>query len=213
MSTRAKRILCLAVLAAGVLGGCRQDMHDQPRLEPLEASGFFDDGRGSRAPVEGTVARGMLREDAALYRGLDASGAPVAEIPVEVDLETLERGRFLFDGFCAPCHDRAGTGNGMVVQRGFKQPPSMHETRLREAPPGYVFGIISNGFGQMSSYAAQIEAEDRWAVAAYIRALQLSQDAAVTDLTADERRRLEQAAAADAAMEGEPAHGEGEDVH
>lgn len=159
------------------------------------------------------MARGMLRTDTALYRGLDAAGAPVAEIPVELDLEMLERGRFLFDGFCAPCHDRAGTGNGMVVQRGFKQPPSMHEARLRQAPPGYLFGIIANGFGQMSSYAAQIDSRDRWAVVAYVRALQLSQDAAVTDITADERRRLEQGATTAASPEGEAAQSGSEDGH
>lgn len=188
-------------------------MHDQPRLEPLEASGFFADGQGSRTPVEGTVARGMLRADSALYRGVDAAGSPVSEIPLEVDLELVERGRFLFDGFCAPCHDRAGTGNGMVVQRGFKQPPSMHETRLREAPPGYLFGVISNGFGQMSSYAAQIAPEDRWAVVAYLRALQLSQDAAVARLTAEERRRLEHEETPEASSGHGAAESHDEDGH
>lgn len=203
----------LALFTAGISIGCRQDMHDQPRLEPLEATGFFEDGQGSRTPVEGTVARGMLQADTALYRGVDAGGSPVTEIPVEVNLETLERGRFLFDGFCAPCHDRAGTGNGMVVQRGFKQPPSMHEARLREAPPGYLFGIISNGFGQMSSYAAQIAPEDRWGLVAYMRALQLSQDADVADLTAAERQRLERGGAAEASPDHDSAEGSHEGDH
>lgn len=193
----------LVLLALAASAGCRQDMHDQPKLEPLEAAGFFADGQGSRTPPEGTVARGMLRADAALYRGVDAAGSPVAEIPVEIDAEMLERGRFLFEGFCAPCHDRAGTGNGMVVQRGFKRPSSFHEQRLRQAPPGYLFGIITNGFGQMSSYASQIDPHDRWAIVAYLRALQLSQNAPLSALTAAERRRVRQGATAT----GEPSGG------
>lgn len=171
--------------------GCRQDMHDAPKIEPLEASGFFPDDQGSRPLVPGTVARGELRDDDLLYKGLGPDGKPSAVFPFPVTSEVMARGQREFDIFCSPCHDRAGTGNGMVVQRGFKQPPSYNEERLRNEPPGYFVTVITNGFGQMSSYAAQVKPRDRWAIAAYIRALQLAQNAHLTDLTPEERAQFQ----------------------
>jgi hypothetical protein len=179
--------LALALLAAA---GCRQDMHDQPRLEPLEASDFFHDGRASRPPVAGTVARGELRLDSHYYTG--RQGGELAEtFPFPVTREVLERGRERYGIFCTPCHDRLGTGNGMIVRRGFPQPPSFHEERLRAAPVGHFFDVISNGLGRMTSYADRVPPRDRWAIAAYLRALQLSQNAALADVPPDERRKLE----------------------
>jgi len=180
--------------AALVVIGCRQDMHDQPKLEPLEASTFFSNGMSSREWVEGTVARGQLREDKLLYTGLTEDDKFADELPMELDRELLERGRNRFEAFCSPCHGRVGNGQGMVVQRGFKHPKSFHEDRLRQIAVGYFFSVMTNGFGEMSSYAVQLSPEDRWAVAAYLRALQLSQKAPVDELSADDMQRLEQAA-------------------
>ena len=184
-----RRLAFLCVVALLSIS-CRQDMHDQPRYEPLEASGFFDDGAASRTFVEGTVARGHLREDVGYYSGVDESGAFVAEFPVDVDLAMLERGRNRYDAFCAPCHDRAGEGRGMIVQRGYKQPASFHDPRLVEAQPGYFVNVIGNGFGQMSSYASMLEPADRWAVAAYVKALQLSRRVPAELLSDEDRARL-----------------------
>lgn len=179
---------CLASLAG--VGACRQDMHDNPRYEPLEKSDFFRDGRASRLPVEGTVARGGLREDDRLFRGKSGT-APVAEIPLPVTRAMLARGRERYDIFCAPCHDRVGTGLGIVVLRGYRRPPSLHDERLRQAAPGYLYDVITSGFGSMPDYAAQISPEDRWAIVAYTRALQLSQRASVADVPPQERPRLD----------------------
>jgi cytochrome c553 len=191
------------VLALGLLvAGCRQDMHDQPRFKPLAGSDFFGDGRSARPPVEGTVARGQLRDDAHLYTGL-VNGEPAATFPVEITAELLARGRERYDIFCSPCHDRVGRGTGMVVQRGFRQPTSFHDDRLRTALPGYYFDVMTNGFGAMSSYASQVPVRDRWAIAAYIRALQLSQRGSLDDVPARQRGSLEPAAGEPAAAEGE----------
>ncbi len=165
-------------------------MHDQPRYEPLEASDFFAGGAASLPLVEGTVARGHLREDAGYYTGLDETGAFVADFPVEVDLELLERGRNRYDAFCSPCHDRLGNGRGMIVQRGYKQPNSFHDQRLVETQPGYFVNVITNGFGQMSSYAPLLKPADRWAVAAYIKTLQMSRRVPAELLSAEERARI-----------------------
>lgn len=180
----------LVLLALPVLGGCRQDMHDQPRHEPLEKSTFFADGRASRPQVKGTVARGQLELDAVLLTGL-VDGQPVAEFPVSVDRELIERGRERFEIFCSVCHDSAGNGNGMIVKRGLKRPASFHEERLREAPPGYFYDVITRGYGVMYDYSDRIPPRDRWAIVAYIRALQLSQNATLEDVPPDERARLE----------------------
>lgn len=177
----------LLMLAAAA---CRQDMHDNPRSEPLEASPFFPDGRASRPPVEGTVPRGGLREDDRFYRGKSGAGL-VTELPLPVTLSLLARGRERYDIFCAPCHDRVGNGLGMVVRRGYRRPPSLHDERLRQSPPGYLYDVITSGFGSMPDYASQIAPEDRWAIVAYMRALQLSQRAALGDVPAAERGTLE----------------------
>ncbi len=171
---------------------CRQDMHDQAKYEPLEASTFFADGRSSRPPVPGTVARGdqFLRADEHLYTG-KSGGKPVDTFPFAITRDTLERGRERFDIFCAPCHDRIGNGQGMIVRRGMRTPPSLHIDRLRDAPPGHFYDVITNGFGVMYSYADRVEPKDRWAIAGYIRALQLSQRASLDLLPAEERRNLE----------------------
>lgn len=171
--------------------GCRQDMHDQPKYEPYEESDFFADGRASRQPVAGTVARGWLREDDHLYRAVGPDGGFATTLPMPLTRPLLERGRERFDIFCSPCHGRAGDGNGMIVQRGFKQPASFHEARLRDMPLGYFFDVMTNGFGEMSSYAPQVPVEDRWAIAAYVRALQSSRNQAVDSLPEADRQQLE----------------------
>src|SRR6187549_3023319 len=180
----------LALLLLCATTGCRQDMHDQPKYESLEASTFFPDGRASRPLVPGTVARGQLREDTHLYEG-KVSGKPAETFPFPIDLKTLERGQQRYNIYCSPCHDRVGNGNGMVVRRGFRPPPSYHIERLRKVPPGYLYDVITNGFGAMQDYAAQIPVRDRWAIVAYIRALQFSQNARIEDVPADHRTDLD----------------------
>ena len=193
-------------LAALLLGGCRQDMHNQPKYQPYEASELFPDGAASRTPVEGTVARGLLRDDGRIYRGLEADGSFVVEIPVPVTAGLVARGRERFDIFCSPCHGRTGEGQGMIVQRGFKQPESFHVDRLVGTQDGYFYDVITNGFGQMSSYASQVKPEDRWAIVAYVRALQLSRRVPADLLTAEEQQRLASVAPAAPAADTEEAH-------
>jgi mono/diheme cytochrome c family protein len=171
-------------------------MHDQPRYEPLEASTFFSDGMASRPLPDGTVARGHLGADVLFQTGKDAAGQPSAVLPVPADAQLLARGRQRFDIFCSPCHGRLGDGKGMAVRRGFKQPPSFHDDRLRDSPVGYYFDVMTHGFGVMPSYAAAVPPADRWAIAAYVRALQLSQRAHLADLGPADRAALEAAAAA-----------------
>lgn len=200
--------LAVSLLAAALIAsGCRQDMHDQAKLEPLEPSAFFTDGTSARGLVEGTVARGNLREDRLFYTGLTEDDAFTDTLPMEVSRQLLERGKNRFEAFCAACHGRAGHGQGMVVQRGFKHPNSFHEERLRRSPVGYFYNVITNGFGDMASYASQVGPEDRWAIAAYIRALQLSQNASIGDLAPEDLERLE-GGGLDPAAEDEGAHGE-----
>jgi mono/diheme cytochrome c family protein len=167
-------------LLAAALAGCRQDMHDQPRFKPLAMNNFYPDLRSARAPVEGTVARGELHEDAYFYTGKIGDN-PGDYLPFPATSQVLSRGRERFDIYCAPCHSRLGDGNGMIVQRGYQHPPTYHQDRLRKAPLGYFFDVITNGFGAMPDYAAQIAPADRWAIVAYIRALQLSQNATKAD--------------------------------
>jgi mono/diheme cytochrome c family protein len=174
-------------------------MHDQPRYEPLEASKFFADGMASRQLPEGTVARGHLGADLAFATGKDAAGAALATLPVAVDRGLLLRGHQRFDIFCSPCHGRLGDGKGMAARRGFKQPPSFHDDRLRNSPVGYYFDVMTHGFGVMPSYAVAVPPADRWAIAAYIRALQLSQRAHLADL-----EPADQAAIAATATAGAP---------
>ena len=187
MNRRGLRILLPLLL----LCSCQQEMANRGRVEPLDYSAFFKDGRMARSQPVGTVARDQLHEDQLLYTGMQNSKlSPTFPFPVTRD--TVRRGRERFNIFCAPCHDQAGTGKGLAVQNGFERgPASFHEQRLREAPPGYFYQAISNGFGVMNGYAAQIKPEDRWAIVAYIRALQLSENAAVADLPDADRKRLE----------------------
>lgn len=185
----ARGLALLVALATLGLAGCRQDMHDQPKYEPYERSRFFADGTSARPLPAGTVARGQLREDEPYYTGFTEDDRLVERIPIAVTPDVLERGRFTFNAFCAPCHDRAGTGLGMIVRRGFKQPPTYHQERLREAADGHFFDVVTNGFGQMPSYAREIPVEDRWAVVAYVRALQLSQHARLAELPEEDRQR------------------------
>ncbi len=179
--------LCVLFAAAA----CRQDMHDQPRIQALGENAFFVDGAGSRTPPANAVARGNLRADKALYTGRGADDALLTELPLPVNRKLLVRGRERFDIFCSPCHGKSGEGDGMVVRRGYKAPTSYHVDRLRQVPVGYLFDVMSNGFGVMPSYAAQVPVEDRWAIAAYVRTLQLSQHFEAAQLAGDERARLD----------------------
>jgi hypothetical protein len=180
-----------AVLLAGVLvAGCTQKMVQQPSYRPFQPSDQFADGTSARPLPADTVARGHLRDDTLLFTG-SINGQPADEFPFPVTREVLDRGRQRFDVYCLPCHGYLGDGDGMVVQRGFSPPPSFHTDRLRQAPVGHFFDVMSNGTGSMPSYAAQLTAPDRWAIAAYIRALQLSQHATIEDVPADQRPQLE----------------------
>jgi hypothetical protein len=168
--------LCLLSAAFTLLfvSGCRQDMHNQPKYRPLRPSTLFADGSSARPPIEGTVARGTLIADEAMFTG-KSGGAPVTEFPFAITQADLDRGQERYNIFCAPCHDQTGNGRGMVVQRGYRQPPSFHIARLKQVEHGYIFDVITNGFGVMPDYRAQIDARDRWRIIAYLRALQLSQ--------------------------------------
>jgi cytochrome c len=170
-------------------------MHDQPKLEAYETSDFFADGRAMRAIPEGTVARGQLNDDELLYTG-KVNGQVSNEMPFPASREVLQRGRERFNVYCTPCHGITGMGNGMVVQRGYRPPPSLHAEAQRSRPLGHYFDVMTNGFGAMPDYRAQIEPRDRWAIAAYLRALQLSQRANVEDVPAEHRPELDHPAAA-----------------
>jgi Cytochrome C oxidase, cbb3-type, subunit III len=183
------RGLALVGAVAMLLSGCRLDMHLQPKYLPYEGTDFFHDGRSERQPVEGTVARGQLRTDELFYTG-KINGAEADQFPFPITRADLERGRERYNIYCTPCHDYTGTGNGMIVQRGFPEPPSYHTDRLREAPVGHFYGVITDGFGAMYSYAARIEPADRWRIAAYIRVLQLSQNATVDAVPTADRDKL-----------------------
>jgi mono/diheme cytochrome c family protein len=178
------------VLSLAVLSACRQDMHDQPKYIPLRPSDFFADGRSARPLSEGTVARGYLDANVLLYTGKGADGKPSNEFPMPVTKELLQRGQQRFNIYCSPCHDRTGSGDGMIVRRGYRRPPTYHSDRLRQQPNGYFFDVITRGFGAMPDYAAQVQPEDRWAIVAYIRALQLSQQASINDVPAADRAQL-----------------------
>jgi mono/diheme cytochrome c family protein len=172
------------MVAVLLLVGCRQDMHNQPHLKPLAESDFYADLRSARPPVEGTVARGHLEADSYFYSGmLPGTNTPGDYMPFAITNQVLARGRQRFDIYCAPCHSRLGDGNGIVPSRGFaRKPASYHIERLRKAPLGYFFDVMTRGFGIMQDYAAQITPEDRWAIVAYIRALQLSQNASLAEI-------------------------------
>lgn len=186
-----KSTLAFSCTIVFFMSGCHSDMRDQPRYEAYEASTFFANGQSSRPLVEGTVARGQLQEDDAFYRG-KVEGKFVENLPLEVDRALLERGQQRFNIYCSMCHGPTGDGDGMIVRRGLKRPPSLHIERLRTAPPGHFFDVITHGFGVMPRYAVQIDPRDRWAITAYVRVLQWSQHGEVDDLPAEERTRLEE---------------------
>jgi len=181
-----RKLSPLVLFAVLLFAGCRQDMHDQPRFKPLAKSDFYSDLRSARPPVEGTVARGQLHEDTYFYTGKVGTN-PGDYMPFPVTEAVLARGRERFNIYCSPCHSRLGDGNGMIVQRGFRTPPSYHTERLRKAPLGYFFDVMTNGFGAMPEYASQIPPRDRWAIVTYIRALQLSQNATAADVPAGQK--------------------------
>ena len=191
--------ICLALVFLCLFSaGCRRDMQDQPKMKPYRGTNFFGDGLSARPPVEGTVARGYLRTDTEFYTGKKnkalgslATRAPAANasasganaFPDDVDVfpfpisgDTVNRGRQRYDIFCTVCHGKTGNGDGMIVRRGFRRAASFHDDRLRTAPVGHFFDAITNGWGAMPSYASQIPVQDRWAIVAYIRALQASQN-------------------------------------
>jgi mono/diheme cytochrome c family protein len=182
--------LIVVIAVTLVTSGCRRDMQDQPKYTPLRASSFFPDDRSARPLVEGTVARGHLGDDTLLETG-KIGNDDATVFPFAVDARVLARGRERYDIYCSPCHGRTGAGNGMVVQRGFRHPPSYHDERLRNAPVGHFVDVMTNGFGAMADYRQQVEPRDRWAIAAYIRALQLSEHATIADVPENERGRLQ----------------------
>ncbi len=181
----------ILLFALGFSGpACNQMMNDGPRYRPFAESDFFRDGQSARPRVEGTIAHGHLRLDQAFYTGR-VNGDLVDAIPVRLSREALVRGHERFDIFCSPCHGRLGYGDGIIVDRGFQSPPSYHIDRLRDAPAGHFFDVITNGFGGMAGYASRVPPGDRWAIVAYIRALQLSQHATIADVPADTLERLQ----------------------
>jgi cytochrome c553 len=179
------------ILLLVLTSSCRRDMFNQPSSKPLSRNDFFQDNQmASRPVVMHTIARGRLEEDEAFYTGKIGTNL-VTTFPMPVTREVLERGRERFDIYCSVCHGRTGEGNGIIVQRGFPVPPSYHIDRLRQAPVGHFFDVMTQGYGIMYSYAERVKPEDRWAIAAYIRALQLSHNMKLAELPADERARLE----------------------
>ena len=183
------RDVALVLGLAAAAAGCRQDMHDQPKYKAFRRSAFFGDERSARPLVEDTVARGQLRADAAYYTGKQGT-TPVDVLPVTVTPALLRRGQERYGIYCTPCHGATGRGNGMVVQRGYRPPPSFHIDRLRNEKTGYFFDVITSGFGAMPDYAAQVAVPDRWAIVAYVRALQLSENARLEDVPEDRRGEL-----------------------
>jgi len=180
----------LSTVTCALMAGCHRDMRDQPRYETFEASSFFANGQSSRPLVAGTIARGWLPESEAFATGR-SGGQFVSEPPVELTAALVERGRNRFNIYCSPCHAFSGDGDGMIVQRGFRRPPSFHVERLRQAQAGHFFDVMTHGLGAMPSYAAQLQPRDRWAVVGYVRALQLSQNATVDDVPSSARAQLE----------------------
>jgi mono/diheme cytochrome c family protein len=206
-----RRLPAMVLLAAGLvlLTSCREDMHNQPKFIPLRENTFYSDLRSARAPMEGTIARGQLEDDPLLYTG-KVNGQEVDQFPFAITAQDLARGRERFNIYCSPCHSQLGDGNGMIAQRGFKNPPSYFEPRLLKAPVGHFFNVMTNGWGSMSDYSAQVPVADRWRIAAYIRALQLSRTAKTSDVPAGTRlvSRAEAVQAAGRPRTGESMTGE-----
>lgn len=188
-SVREGRLRAAVMFAVLLAPGCRLDMHTQPKYKPDDPSAFFQDGRADRPAVPGTVAHGQLRTDELLFTGR-VQGELADTFPFPITPQALDRGHDRYNIYCTPCHDYTGSGQGMVVQRGFPAPPSYHIDRLRQAPVGHFFEVMTKGYGAMPSYAARVSAEDRWKIAAYIRALQLSQHATLNDVPERERRQM-----------------------
>jgi hypothetical protein len=178
----------VALSGVSLLAGCRQDMHDQPKFVPQRGTEFFADGRSARPQVENTVGRGQLHEDTYFYTGLN-NGAEGNSYPFPVTMEVLERGQERYNVYCTPCHSRVGNGAGMIVQRGYRPAGDFHTERLRNAPLGHFFAVMSNGYGAMPDYSAQLSPADRWAVVAYIKALQLSQNATAADVASGQQAK------------------------
>ena len=181
---RAGILMCAASLF--LLAACREDMHNQPKFIPLRENEFYADGRSARPTVEGPIARGQLQDDPLLYTG-KVDGKEADQLPFAMTDKDMARGRERFNIFCSPCHSQLGDGNGMIVQRGFKKPPSYYDPRLVKAPVGHFFNVMTNGWGAMADYSAQVPVADRWRIAAYIRALQLSQTAKSGDVPAGQQ--------------------------
>ena len=184
-------VAALGVLAL-VSAGCRQDMHDQPKFKPYAKSDFYSDERSARPLVDGTIARGHLGDDELFETG-KVGGKPADVFPLAITGAVLERGRERYNIYCSPCHGQTGQGDGMIVRRGYRKPPTFHQDRLREAAAGYLFDVTSRGFGAMPDYATQVAAGDRWAIIAYLRVLQRSQHATIADVPGGERSRLDAA--------------------
>jgi hypothetical protein len=192
MKTRMMKFFITFVIPCAIaFCGCRRDMFNQPSERPLEKNVFFRDNEmASRPPVAHTVARGQLEEDEVFFHGAKGSNL-VETFPIQITRDVLERGRERFDIYCSPCHGRTGDGRGMIVQRGFPPPPSFHIDRLRQAPAGHFFDVITRGYGIMLPYASRVAPEDRWAIAAYIRVLQASQNVPVNSLSSADQAKLE----------------------
>jgi hypothetical protein len=176
-----RAITGVAMLSVLVLAGCRQDMHNQPKFVPQRGTTFFADGRSARPQVANTIGRDQMHADEYFYTGL-IDGKEGDGLPVQLTEAVMLRGQERYNLYCTPCHSRVGNGNGMIVQRGYKPAGNFHTDRLRSAPLGHFFQVMTNGYGAMPDYSAQLTPEDRWAVAAYIRALQLSQNATAADV-------------------------------
>jgi hypothetical protein len=191
-------LLCAALL----LGACRgmpsekqpihlaPDMDWQPKFQPYEATPLFDDGRSARPLVEGTVAQGQLREDEGFYRGM-VGDKYLARAPITVDERVLRHGQERFNIFCAPCHDRVGSGQGLIIKRGYPLPVSLTSERVRGMPDGQVFATITNGVRNMPPYRKQVPVEDRWAIVAWVRVLGRSQHATIADVPAEMKNQIE----------------------
>jgi mono/diheme cytochrome c family protein len=204
------RTLCLAAMAVMLLvgAGCRQKMSYQPRYDPLERTDSFENKASSRPLVAGTVPRGYLRENPEVFLGRKATGEYVTEFPFQVTEAVMNRGKERYTIYCTMCHGFTGHGNGMIVQRGFSKPPDFHTDETRNKAIGYYFSVITNGYGAMPSHAHQIPVSDRWAIVAYLRALQLSQNARVDDVPTDKRSQLD-APAKPAESHEKSSHSEG----
>ncbi len=184
LNARLRKLAAVCGLAAAsVLAGCRQDMQDQPKFVPQRGTDFYADGRSARPQVENTVARGQLHEDTYFYTGL-VNGKEGDAMPFPVTLDVLERGQERYNVYCTPCHSRVGNGAGMIVERGYRPAGNFHTARMLAAPLGHFFTVMTNGYGAMPDYAAPLTPQDRWAIVAYIKALQLSQNAKPSDAPA-----------------------------